>query len=117
VNLADEIERAYQVLSIYGVPRERARSVPNGIEVLATRMRRAIRDVADTERAGLIKAIRILESLPEGKQHRDHGIEAITEAMEVVDPVVLATHDETGQTWEGPRSMIPKRYHEVKFGV
>ena len=32
--------RAFSTLEVYGVPRERARSVSNGIEVLATRYRR-----------------------------------------------------------------------------
>lgn len=44
-----EIERAYQTLSSYGVSKERARSVANGIMVLVTRM--------DKEIAGLNYAI------------------------------------------------------------
>jgi hypothetical protein len=41
-DLETEVERAYQMLSMYGIPRERARSVANGIEVLATRIRRSL---------------------------------------------------------------------------
>lgn len=37
-----EVERAFQVLSTYGVSRERARSVSNGIEVLGTRYTRQV---------------------------------------------------------------------------
>ena len=37
-----EIERAYQMLSVYGVTKERAKSVSNGIDVLATRYRKEI---------------------------------------------------------------------------
>ena len=36
-----DIERAFQVLEVYGVPRERARTVANGIEVLMQRMNKA----------------------------------------------------------------------------
>jgi hypothetical protein len=35
----DDIEKAFQVLEIYGVPRTRARTVANGIEVLVDRLR------------------------------------------------------------------------------
>ena len=39
--LTAERDRAYSVLEAYGVPRDRARNVANGIEVLATRLNRA----------------------------------------------------------------------------
>jgi hypothetical protein len=35
--LRADVERAYQVLELHGVPRERAKSVSNGIDVLASR--------------------------------------------------------------------------------
>lgn len=37
-----EIERAFSILESYGVSRERAGSVSNGIDVLVTRMRKEI---------------------------------------------------------------------------
>lgn len=36
-----EIENAFTMLELYGVPRERARTLSNGIDVLATRFRKA----------------------------------------------------------------------------
>jgi hypothetical protein len=36
----EEIERAYQVLQMYGVSRERAKTIANGIDVLETRYRK-----------------------------------------------------------------------------
>lgn len=39
--LTAAIERAYQMLEANGVPRKRAKSVANGIDVLATRFRKA----------------------------------------------------------------------------
>jgi hypothetical protein len=42
-----EIELAFSMLEMCGVPRERARSVRNGIDVLATRYRK--QDIAYTE--------------------------------------------------------------------
>ena len=38
----DEVERAYQMLECFGVPRGRAKTVANGIDVLATRYRKSI---------------------------------------------------------------------------
>lgn len=43
--LEREVERAYQVLEIHGVPRERAKSVGNGIDVLTTRLGRQVSDL------------------------------------------------------------------------
>jgi len=40
VNADRDLELAYQVLESYGVSRGRAKSVHNGIEVLATRLRK-----------------------------------------------------------------------------
>ena len=40
--LEAELHKAYSILEIYGVPKERARSVNNGIEVLSTRFRKEI---------------------------------------------------------------------------
>jgi hypothetical protein len=37
VPAGEETERAFQMLEVYGVPRQRAKTVANGIEVLATR--------------------------------------------------------------------------------
>ena len=39
-SFAAERERAFQMLELYGVPRERAKSVSNGIDVLMARMRK-----------------------------------------------------------------------------
>lgn len=39
-SVSSEIERAYQMLEACGVPRERAKNLANGIDVLATRFRR-----------------------------------------------------------------------------
>lgn len=39
----NEIERAYQILEVNGVPRDRARNIANGIDVLVTRMERGLR--------------------------------------------------------------------------
>lgn len=39
----NEIERAYQILEVNGVPRGRARNIANGIDVLVTRMERGLR--------------------------------------------------------------------------
>lgn len=60
----DEIERGFQVLEIYGVPRLRARSVPNGIEVLVTRYRR-LDDARVYEIVRHKEAIRKLLGLPD----------------------------------------------------
>ena len=40
--LEKEIEKAYQILERFGVPRGRARSIPNGIQVLVSRMDKEI---------------------------------------------------------------------------
>ena len=48
-----EIERAYSMLEAYGVPRERAGSVSNGISVLMGRI--------DKERQGFERRIKMLE--------------------------------------------------------
>lgn len=37
-----ELNRAYQVLETLGIPRSRARNIPNGIDVLATRYSREV---------------------------------------------------------------------------
>ena len=44
-NLRAQIERAFQMLEINGVPRDRAKYVSNGIDVLATRLNREIADL------------------------------------------------------------------------
>jgi len=38
----DHIDRAFQTLTLYGVQRERAKTVPNGIDVLMTRMKKEV---------------------------------------------------------------------------
>lgn len=38
----EELERAYTMLDHYGVPKERAKNLPNGIMVLMTRMDREV---------------------------------------------------------------------------
>lgn len=38
-------ERAFQMLAIHGVPKERARTLSNGVDVLATRMQREIAEL------------------------------------------------------------------------
>lgn len=43
--MTEQLDRAYSVLELYGVPKERARSVANGIEVLVTRCNRQIQDL------------------------------------------------------------------------
>ena len=40
--LENQLEQAFSMLEVYGVPRERARYVANGIEVLVTRFRKGI---------------------------------------------------------------------------
>ena len=42
MSLETEIDRAYQMLEIYGVPRDRAKSICNGIDVLGTRFEKEI---------------------------------------------------------------------------
>lgn len=44
--MCDECERAFKILEAYGVPRERARTVGNGIQVLVTRMDREMTAMA-----------------------------------------------------------------------
>lgn len=44
IELQRELDRAMSVLEMYGVPRGRARTVDNGIQVLVTRMQREIDD-------------------------------------------------------------------------
>lgn len=44
-DLEQQIERAYQQLEINGDPRERAKSVSNGIDVLVTRLAREVADL------------------------------------------------------------------------
>jgi hypothetical protein len=51
-DLRRQVEQAYSRLELYGVPKERARSLPNGIEVLMTRMQRGLAD-AQVENAAL----------------------------------------------------------------
>ena len=60
-----QMERAYSMLQIEGVSRERARSVANGISVLATRWRR---EVASLEQAlgALTKQVRDLATAAAG---------------------------------------------------
>jgi len=60
-----QMERAYSMLKIEGVSRERARSVANGISVLATRWRR---EVASLEQAlgALTKQVRDLATAAAG---------------------------------------------------
>ena len=41
----DDYERAFQMLDSYSIPRDRARTVSNGIMVLATRMQREVNDL------------------------------------------------------------------------
>lgn len=55
--LEREVERAYQVLEIHGVPRDRAKSVGNGIDVLTTRLGRQVSDLERevAELRGLVK--------------------------------------------------------------
>ena len=40
--LQREVDRAYSMLGMNGIPKERAKSISNGIEVLSTRYRREI---------------------------------------------------------------------------
>ena len=40
MNECKECERAFQVLSLYGISKERAVNVANGIDVLVTRLRK-----------------------------------------------------------------------------
>lgn len=42
-----KLESAYQMLEVHGIPRTRAKSVANGIDVLATRFRREISSLED----------------------------------------------------------------------
>jgi hypothetical protein len=56
--LIAEVERAYQMLEVHGVPRGRARTVANGIDVLFTRFSREINDTR-TQAARLGKALKL----------------------------------------------------------
>jgi len=38
----EEIERAFRILDLYGVPRERAVTISNGIDILVTRYKKAL---------------------------------------------------------------------------
>jgi hypothetical protein len=63
-DIKNDIERAYQVLEFYGVPRERAHSVHNGIEVLITRVKRqreSERALLDEMAGALKEAKKIIE--------------------------------------------------------
>ncbi len=40
VSLQQQVERAFQMLEMYGVPRKRAKEIANGIDVLGTRFRK-----------------------------------------------------------------------------
>jgi len=44
-NAQGELDRAFMVLDIYGVPKERARNVSNGIEVLVNRYDKQLQDM------------------------------------------------------------------------
>ena len=44
-DLRSQVERAFQMLDINGVPRERAKYISNGIDVLSTRLRSVIADL------------------------------------------------------------------------
>lgn len=61
-------ERAFQMLAIHGVPKERARTLSNGVDVLATRMQREITElrarVAELEKdAGRYRWVRSQKAL------------------------------------------------------
>lgn len=71
---AGEIERAYNMLSMHGVPQERARSVANGIAVLVTRMDKE-RDTLARENAGLRKDAERYRWLREDNGHASVEIE------------------------------------------
>jgi len=74
-----EVERAFQMLAVYGVPQERARTVGNGIEVLMQRMNK--------ERMAIEARIAALEAEREGLQG---------ECERLSDAVRLATIDLAG---------------------
>lgn len=61
-----DIDKSFQILGLYGVPRERAKTVHNGIEVLITRLAReneAIRANAESDRALLEDAVKMLDDV------------------------------------------------------
>ena len=39
--------------------------------------------------------------------------EKVNTAPTTEDPIIHAQHDETGRTWTGPRSQLPRRYFEI----
>lgn len=70
-----EIDRAFAVLSMHGVSRERAETVDNGVEVYATRMTRELADLrAENER--LRAALKTIRSRAD-KPGRADGTDAI----------------------------------------
>ncbi len=77
---AHYLERALQTLEVYGVPRERARNVPNGIEVLAKRMRLESQYI-EAALGEMHAALEALVTADDAKQYEnlDRGIGTATE--------------------------------------
>lgn len=59
----EERDRAYSILALHGVPQKRAKSVSNGIQVLMTRMQKAIDAAECAANAAEQKAARMREAL------------------------------------------------------
>lgn len=59
----DEVERAFKMLSVHGVPRERARTVANGIDVLSTRYSKEIQTLMSVIRDLRVENQRLIEGV------------------------------------------------------
>ena len=82
-----ELERGYQQLELRGVPRERAKSIGNGIDVLATRYEKESRLASpppDREAEGLADAARQL-----------------LDAFEMHETNEAIAHGAKGRPWDG----------------
>jgi hypothetical protein len=85
--LVKDSERAYQVLSIYGVPKERAKSITNGIQVLVSRMDKETEILKEQNKQmleALIEAKKLNKPNPDEEDYRiwnliDSTIESITQ--------------------------------------
>jgi hypothetical protein len=101
-----EIDRAFSMLEHFGVPRERAVTIANGIDVLITRMHRkmesSIFEAKDQGRRGAAEAaVALLRSLgPEEEWNEERLCKAIlgTASAEKTDKhATFPPHDNDGQ--------------------
>jgi len=61
IKLEQDIEKAFDVLKFYGVPKERAKTLSNGIQVLMSRIQKEIRYL-ECEKKGLEQTIDVLQA-------------------------------------------------------